>query len=360
MMAENERANRWLERFGLSVGRMPRGARNTIADVAGVRVGHVTLADGAAQTGVTAVIPAPGSLFRDKLAAASHVINGFGKTCGLVQIDELGTLETPIVLTNTLSVGDAWRGLSRWMMDREPQIGGRAGTVNPVVCECNDGFLNDIRAQAVAPEMVSAAIGAATEDFALGAAGAGRGMSCYQFKGGIGSASRVVSVGETAYALGALVLTNFGDMDDFSLGGQPTGEAARKIIRAETLKEQGSCIVVLATDAPMTSRQLKRLCRRATAGITRTGSFIGNGSGEIALAFSTAQRIPFDARGELALRAMSDQNANAFFRAVVESVCEAVIVSMLAAEPVTGFEGHARRSLAEFAGRIPGLPARRF
>ena len=349
--------NDWLDRFGLSAGVLPKGARNTICDVDGVRVGHVTLADGDAQTGVTAIVPAPGSLFREKLIAASHVINGFGKSAGLVQINELGTLETPIVLTNTLSVGDCWRGLSRWMIGREPTIGRTAGTVNPVVCECNDSFLNDSRAQFVTPEMVDQALADAGDQFALGAVGAGRGMSCYQFKGGIGSASRVIEAADTSYTLGCLALTNFGEMPEFTLGGQPTGLEADALIKSEQLREQGSCIVILATDAPFTARQLKRLCKRATAGITKTGSIIGNGSGEIAIAFSTAQRIPIDAKGELTLRAMSDTGVNPFFRAVIETVNESVISSMLAADTVTGRAGHTRPSLREFAGRVAGLPA---
>ena len=339
--------NDWLERFGLSAGRLPKGPRNTIADVAGVIVGHATLAEGKTQTGVTAVIPAPGSLFQNKLIAASHVINGFGKTAGLVQIDELGTLETPILLTNTLSVGDAWCALSQAMIESEPSIGGAAGTVNPLVCECNDGFLNDIRAQAVTPELARRALAAAAPDFALGSVGA------------VGSASRLVTAGARTYTLGALALSNFGEMEDFTLNGQPTGAEAKKILAAEQLHEQGSCIVLIATDAPMTARQLKRLCKRSSAGITRTGSIIGNGSGEIAVAFSTAQRVPFDAAGELELRSVSDVHANLFFRAVIESVHEAILTSMLAAETVTGFQDHRRVSLADLAGRVPGLNAPR-
>ena len=358
-MNEQMRINDWLDRYGLASGALPKGPRNAITDVAGVLVGHVTLAQGDAQTGVTAVVPAPGSLFQNKLIAASHVINGFGKSAGLVQIDELGTLETPIVLTNTLSVGDAWKGLSRWMIDRESAIGRTAGTVNPVVCECNDSFLNDSRAQFVTPEMVDQALAAAGADFDLGAVGAGRGMSCYQFKGGIGTASRVVTAGSRSYTLGALALTNFGEMAEFTLGGQPSGAEADALFKAEPLKEQGSCIVILAMDAPFTARQLKRLCKRATAGITRTGSTIGHGSGEIAIAFSTAQRVPMAAKGELTLRAMSDNDANLFFRAVIEAVNECVISSMLAADTVTGRAGHTRRSLREFAGRVAGLPAAR-
>ena len=343
--------------YGIRIGTLERGQLNRITDVPGVRVGHATVREGHSRTGVTVILPCPENPFVHKLTAASFVQNGFGKTVGLVQIDELGTLETPIVLTNTLSVGDAWRGLSRWMIDRESAIGRTAGTVNPVVCECNDSFLNDSRAQFVTPQMVDEALAKASDVFALGAVGAGRGMSCYQFKGGIGSASRVVEAHGTSYTLGCLALTNFGEMAEFTLGGCPTGLEADSIMKAEPLKEQGSCIVILATDAPFTARQLKRLCRRATAGITKTGSIIGNGSGEIAIAFSTAQRIPMGAHGELTLRAMSDSDANPFFRAVIEAVNESVITSMLAADTVTGRAGHTRRSLREFAGRVAGLPA---
>ena len=168
-----------------------------------------------------------------------------------------------------------------------------------------------------------------------------------------------MTAGARTYTLGALALSNFGEMEDFTLNGQLTGAEAKKILAAEQLHEQGSCIVLIATDAPMTARQLKRLCKRSSAGITRTGSIIGNGSGEIAVAFSTAQRIPIDATGELALRSVSDVHANLFFRAVIESTHEAILTSMLAAETVTGFQGHRRVSLADLAGRVPGLPAPR-
>lgn len=345
-----------VQRLHIHTGMMERGKRNAISDVEGVRVGHVTLADGDIQTGVTAVVPACGNLFRHKLVAASQVINGFGKTTGLVQIDELGTLETPIVLTNTLSVGDCWRGLCQYMLKQDPEIGLGTGTVNPVVGECNDSFLNDIRGFHINPEHVLQAISDASADFAQGSVGAGRGTSCYQFKGGIGSSSRLVSVGSKRYTLGTLVQSNFGEMRDLRINGQPTGESALSQ-KTEKLKEQGSIITILATDAPMTARQLKRLCRRVTAGITRNGSIIGNGSGEIAIAFSTCQRIPHDGEEELTLKSVSDNCANLFFRAVVESVQEAILCSMLNAETVVGRQGHTRYSLREFIGKLPGLMA---
>lgn len=350
--------NNTARKYGLVSPEERCGRRNLITDVPGVRIGHATLASRDIQTGVTALIPASGSLFKNKLIAASTVINGFGKTAGLIQIDELGTIETPIILTNTLSVGEAWCGLSREMINIEPEIGGKAGTVNPIICECNDGYLNDIRGQNVTPEHVREALESASTDFALGAVGAGRGMSCYQFKGGIGSSSRIITVGEKEYTLGSLVLSNFGEMSDFTLAGRSTGLAAQKLLREEDKEDNGSCIVILATDAPFTSRQLKRLCRHVTAGITRSGSIIGNGSGEIAIAFSTANRIPYDTAGELTFSAVSDKHANLFFRAVISSVHESILTSMLCAETVTGFKGHCRHSLASFAGKIPGLPGK--
>ncbi len=339
---------RRIEEYGIRIGRMPKGPRNTIADVPGVSVGHCTLADGAVQTGVTAVIPATGNLFREKVMAACHVINGFGKSCGIVQIEEMGTLETPILLTNTFGVGATSEALVRSMLGANPDIGRKTGTVNPAVFECNDGFLNDIRALSVREEHVLRAIASADPDFEEGAVGAGRGMSCYQLKGGIGSASRIVEYGGASFTLGALVLSNFGQMEDLTVDGRKLGGAIFGIAPPEN--EQGSIIAVLATDAPLTERQLKRVARRASVGITRTGAFIGNGSGEIALAFTTANRVFHDETSPVRRIGMFNENKiNLLFRATVEATEEAVLNSMVCAEAVTGRDGHTRRSLAEFA-----------
>ena len=188
---------------GLTVGRGTPGPRNLISDVPGVTVGHVTIQDGAGvNTGVTAVLPHGGNLFRDKVLAASVVINGFGKTIGLVQVEELGTIETPILLTNTLSVGTAATALVKYMLAQNADIGRTTGTVNPLVCECNDGFLNDIRGLHVREEHIFQAIAAAGPDFAEGAVGAGTGMSCLGFKGGVGSASRTAALEGRTYTVG--------------------------------------------------------------------------------------------------------------------------------------------------------------
>ena len=211
-------------RWGFRVGTMPHGPRNKISDVPGVTVGHCTLAQGEVQTGVTALLPHPGDTFHQKVAAASCVINGFGKTIGLVQIDELGTLETPILFTNTLSVGTAATALVRYMLERCPDICESTGSVNPVVCECNDSGLNDIRGLHVTEADALAALADCRADFAEGAVGAGRGMRCHGLKGGIGSSSRVVELDGQSFHLGALVLSNHARFDDLILAGVPIAQ----------------------------------------------------------------------------------------------------------------------------------------
>ncbi|MEA4952231.1 MAG: P1 family peptidase [Aminobacteriaceae bacterium] len=334
--------------YGIKPGILPRGPRNAITDVEGVRVGHCTLADGPVQTGVTAVLPHGGNLFREKLLAACHVINGFGKSAGLVQVEEMGTLETPVILTNTFAVGAASEALVRYMLADNPDIGRETGTVNPVVCECNDGFLNDIRGFAVREEHVLRALASASEDFEEGAVGAGRGMSCHQLKGGIGTASRILEAEGASFTLGVLVLSNYGQLEDLRVDGRHIGPAIGKIHPPQD--EQGSIIAVIATDIPLTERQLRRVARRATVGITRTGAFIGSGSGEIALAFTTANRFRHHETAPLVTLSMLNENhINLAFRAAAEATEEAVLNSMAGAEPVSGRDGHIRHSLAEYA-----------
>ncbi|WP_038092031.1 P1 family peptidase [Tumebacillus flagellatus] len=372
--------------FGVQIGTLPPGERNAITDVPGVRVGHATLADGAVQTGVTAILPHPGNLFREKVPAAVHVLNGFGKTVGTVQLEELGTLETPILLTNTLSVGTVSEALVRCMLEQTPEIGVTTGTVNPLVGECNDGWLNDIRGLHVREEHVRAALSSASVDVEEGAVGAGRGMSCYGLKGGIGTASRRMEIGGQTYTLGALVLSNFGRLDDLQVAGRLVGreireqwerEAASEIpsvapaeqTTAESVsvapaeqsragstsasslepRERGSIIMILATDLPLRDRQLKRVAVRAGVGLARTGSFIGHGSGDLVLAFSTATRIPHESPEPiLTLPMLQDHYLDTAFRAAAESVEEAVLNSMTAADPVTGRDGNSRASLRDF------------
>ena len=333
------------------IGRCPRGPRNQITDVPGVTVGHTTISRGDYRTGVTAIIPQPDNLFARKLPAASQVINGFGKSIGLIQIDELGTLETPVILTNTFAVGTASTALIRYMLEQNPDIGDTTGTVNPVVLECNDGYLNDIRTLAVKEDDVAAALRHADEDFAEGAVGAGTGMSCYGLKGGIGSASRLIALDNRTYTLGCLVLSNFGVMEDLTIQGHAVGRELAKC--RELTEEKGSIIVVLATDLPLSDRQLKRICRRASVGITRTGSFIGNGSGEIVLAFSTANRIAhYESRDFVPMVELNENKINGIFRATISVVEESVISALVHAETTVGRTGHTRLALSAAISRL--------
>lgn len=332
---------------GITLGRLKPGRRNLITDVPGVLVGHVTIRDGGdVNTGVTALLPHGGNLFREKVMGAAVVLNGFGKTIGLVQVEELGTIETPIILTNTLSVGTAATGLVRYMLAQNPDIGLTTGTVNPVVCECNDGQLNDIRGLHVRESHILDAIENAAEEFEEGAVGAGTGMCCSGFKGGIGSASRCVTLDGEEYTVGALVMSNFGAMRDLTIGGRNVG--AEIATAMEEMKDQGSIIMILATDIPLSERQLKRLCRRAGVGLARTGSFMGNGSGDIAIAFTTANRVPHYSDGAvLDMKMLHDDRIDAAFRAAAESVEEAIISSMYHAPAFTGRGGRGKPGLKE-------------
>lgn len=341
---------------GLTIGRGTPGPRNLISDVPGVTVGHVTIRDGGSvNTGVTAVLPHGGNLFRDKVMAASVVINGFGKTIGLVQVEELGTIETPILLTNTLSVGTAATALVKYMLAQNEDIGRTAGTVNPVVCECNDGYLNDIRGLHVKEEHIFQAIAAARPDFAEGAVGAGTGMCCLGFKGGIGSASRVVTLEERVFTAGALVLSNFGGPGRLMIDGRQVGRELQG--RTDGAQDRGSIIMLLATDIPLSERQLKRLCRRAGAGLARTGSYYGSGSGDIAIAFTTANRVPHGgSQAFVEMRMMSDERIDPVLALSAEAVEEAIVSALYHAETTAGRDGRVRYGLRECL-RKAGDPA---
>lgn len=336
---------KWKNR-GIRVGKLPCGPLDKISDVPGVTVGHCTLTNGDVQTGVTALLPHQGDIFHDKVMAASHVINGFGKTTGLVQIDELGTLETPILFTNTLSVGTVETALVKYMLDKNPDICETTGSVNPVVCECNDSGLNDIRGLHVTEENALAALADCRADFAEGAVGAGRGMRCHGLKGGIGSASRVVELDGKQYTIGALVLSNHAVFDDLVVAGTPIQSLLDAHIPPH--EDKGSIITVLATDIPLSERQLRRLCHRALVGLSRTGSFCGNGSGEIVIAFTTANRVPhYSEKAILPMGMLHDDAINPLFRAVAECVEESVLSSLLHAETVTGYHGRTVRCLSD-------------
>lgn len=347
---------------GIILGTLPPGPENAITDVAGVRVGHTTIVRGSGllvrgmgpvRTGVTAILPHEGNLFTSKVPAAATVFNGFGKSIGLMQLDELGQVETPILLTNTLNVGRVADALVAFMLEQNPAIGvGTLGTVNAVVCECNDGYLNDIQGRHVGEQEVRAALaGAAAGPVAEGNIGAGTGMIAYGFAGGIGTASRRLAPEHEGYTLGALVLANFGRRSDLLIAGVPVDRELERegqlsqspISTPPERREQGSVIVLLATDAPLDARQLRRLTRRVSLGLARTGTHMGHGSGDLAIAFSTAQLIPHDATPLThTVMVLNEQHPaiDTLFLAVVEATEEAVINALCAAHTIEGRDGH--------------------
>ena len=332
--------------MNLQIGRMEHGKHNLITDVPGVKVGHCTVDNSRHKTGVTVILPCEDDIFQSKMVAACHVLNGFGKTAGLMQIQELGTLETPIALTNTLNVGLVHDALVEYLCRQAEANGYDIRSVNPVVCECNDASLNDIRHRVIGQNEVFEAISCADTLFAQGDVGAGKGMTCHDLKGGIGSSSRIVEIGEQRFTVGVLVLTNHGSLKDLTIGGKNIGMDIERQIREDT-PDEGSCIVIVATDLPVTSRQLGRIIRRCSVGLARLGSFIGHGSGEVMIGFSTANRIPLQAE-ILEIRSIHESQMDKTFRAVAEATEEAIILSMVHAQTVTGYSGKIRRTLSEF------------
>ncbi|MDP5273907.1 DmpA family aminopeptidase [Chengkuizengella axinellae] len=338
-----------LRDYGVKIGRLETGSLNSITDVEGVTVGQVTLSNKEMQTGVTAILPHQGNIFRDKLIASSHVINGFGKTMGTIQVEELGTLETPIILTNTLSIGTAADALIEYMLDHNPEIGRSTGSVNPVICECNDMQLNDIRSKFVTNEHVFEALSNTAPEFKEGTAGAGTGMLCYSLKGGIGTSSRLMSMEHGTYTMGVLVLSNFGTLSDLKIKGKAVGEGLKDTnIDIQEEKDKGSIIIIAATDLPVTERQLNRIIKRAVTGLSRTGSIVSNGSGEIVIGFSTAAKIPHEKTSDCHVISMiHEEDIDLAFRAIGEATEEAVLNSLVTATHVVGRDGNERPALKD-------------
>jgi D-aminopeptidase len=329
--------------LGVAPGVFPPGPLNAITDVAGVRVGHTTMIDGGrVRTGVTAVVPHGGNLFQEKVPGAVFVGNAFGKLAGSTQVDELGTIETPILLTNTLSVGVAVAAAAAWTLAQPGNEGVRS--VNALVGETNDGGLNDIRGEHVLREHVLAAIGTAREGpVDEGSVGAGTGTQAFGWKGGIGTSSRIVPTGAARYTLGVLVQSNFGGV--LTIDGVPVGKLlgrhafgppAPDHAGAETA--DGSCMIVVATDAPLDARDLKRLAARALFGLARTGSSFSHGSGDYAIAFSTAAdlRQRPGGRAPAARTTLPSEGVSPLFQAALEATEEAVYNSLFRATTMTG------------------------
>lgn len=351
---KNNPSSKRLRDFGIRIGSFEPGPFNAITDVAGVCVGHVTLERGAGKlsvgagpvrTGVTAIIPAAGDLWNQKIAAGSFVLNGTGEAAGLMWVQESGILENPILFTNTLSVSAAHVGLLQWMLDRYPALGITDDTPTPMVLECDDSTLNDSRGMHVKPEHVTEALGVATSGpVAEGAVGAGTGMMTYDFKGGIGTSSRRLVMGDRVYTLGVILNSNHGRRRNLRIKGHPVGEMISDLM--PTRGQEGSITVVVATDAPCDARQLSRLAKRAMLGVARTGGIAYHGSGDIAVAFSTANRIAhYPDHAEYSLRAISDFWMNDLFEAAADATEEAVLNAMLAAKTVVGRDGNTAHAL---------------
>ncbi|WKN42681.1 P1 family peptidase [Tunicatimonas pelagia] len=330
--------------MGLEIGVVPTGPKNAIIDVAGVAVGHTTLVAGdSLRTGVTAILPHNGNLFQEKVSAAIYVGNGFGKLTGATQVEELGNLETPIVLTNTLSVATAVQALTTYTL-QQPE-NSEVRSVNAVVGETNDGFLNDIRGRHVTEKDVLDAISQATSDSVIqGNVGAGTGTVCFGFKGGIGTSSRQLPDKFGGYTVGVLVQTNFGG--DFMIKGVPVGATLNPYWKEQfQQKSDGSCMIVVATDAPLSARNLKRLAKRAVFGLARTGGVASNGSGDYVIAFSTASRIvPSDVLVEKN-EVVKNENMTPLFWAAIEATEEAILNSIFLAETMYGQQNHVIKAL---------------
>ncbi len=328
---------------GIVIGILEPGPGNAITDVSGVRVGHATLKDGARiNTGVTAILPHAGNLFQDKVPAGFVVANGFGKFMGSTQIEELGEIEAPILLTNTLSVPEAAAAAIEWTL---AQPGNEAvRSVNAVVGETNDSVLNDIRGRHVTVALARQAIAAARSGVVQeGAVGAGAGTVAFGYKGGIGTSSRILPAALGAYRVGALVQSNYGGI--LTIAGIPVGQRLGRYMMKDAVEQKsadGSVVIILATDAPLSDRNLRRLAARAFIGIGRTGSPYANGSGDYAVAFSTNPATVRTAQrraGVAAYAELGNDSMTALFQAVTEAVEEAVINSLFAATSVKGFNG---------------------
>jgi len=358
---------------------MATGPVNAITDVGDVRVGQVTLIEGdgplvpgkgPVRTGVTVIMPHGGNLFREKVPAAIHVINGFGKCMGQEQVDELGNMEGPIALTGTMNVGLVTDAIVAYGVRENPDIGVRTSTINPVVGECSDMYLNDMQGRHVREQHVLAAIDAASGGpVEEGAVGAGTGMSMFGYKGGIGTASRVTPAELGGWTVGVLVLANYGRRDQLRIDGVPVGEAltgrrtwdagredatdsrpTSRVTRPDDDTERGSIMMIVATDAPLLDRGLKRIARRAGIGLARTGSIAGNGSGDYVIAFSTSEKVRIahepDGLTQTVEIVVEDGPAiDALFQATVEATEEAILNALFKATTVTGRDGNTREAL---------------
>lgn len=340
---------------GVAVGELPAGSSNAITDVAGVKVGHCTVnkgsgrlvvGEGPVRTGVTVILPHDGDIYSRPVKGMYYALNGCGGLMGALQVEEFGLIDTPIGLTNTMGIPAVSEGLIRYTMEHNERAGIDHDAIIPVVSECDDGYLNDSRGLHVRPEHVFEAIADASPNVTEGAVGAGTGMVCHDFKGGIGTSSRVVETKAGDYVIGVLVLSNHGERRDLVINGVPVG----RLIDAPDPRraENGSIVTVIATDAPLDSRQLGRVARRAGMGLALTGSCAHNGSGDIMISFSTSNIHDRYQSKHLVVtdNLLVDREMNGLFRATVDATAEAVLNSLFKGETTDGRDAHV----------VPGLP----
>jgi D-aminopeptidase len=342
-----------LRELGYAVGRFPTGELNALVDVPGVLVGHRTIVEGERlRTGVTAILPHGGNLYEEKVLGGHHAVNAYGKAAGLTQLAELGTIESPLLLTSTLAVGAAWEGGLRHLLDQNPEAARDRDTINVIVGECFDGWLSDARALAVRPEDALDAIRAATADeTAEGAVGAGTGTTCFGFKAGVGTSSRLAG----GQLLGCLIVSNYGARRDLHLLVGHDVELPGD--DEEAPGQGGSIMIVLGTDAPLSERQLSRLAARGTFGLGRAGSFAANASGEYVIAFSTAHRVAHRVErdvDELSFLRDDSPAMRELFEAAGEVIHESVLNSLCVADSMEGRDGHRAETFPP--GLLDGMP----
>lgn len=345
--------------LGIGLGRYKPGKWNAITDVAGVKVGHSTIirgpggplvaGQGPVRTGVTAILPNPANVFEERVVGGGFILNGAGEVSGLTQLLEWGLIETPIFLTNTLSVGAVSDAAVKWMVERFPGIGGEHDVIIPLVGECDDSWLNDIAGRHVREEHVAEALRTASDGpVPEGSVGGGTGMITCDFKAGIGTSSRRLPESLGGYTVGVLVMSNFGVMRQLRVGGLPVGEVLEARYREipRRIRNYGSIIAVVATDAPLISHQLTRLAKRASLGIGRVGSTAMHGSGEIVLAFSTANKVPRETRKMVyRMKILLDPRLDPLYEACIEATEEAILNALCMARDMDGANGNVSRAL---------------
>ena len=333
--------------YGIIIGNGKTGRLNKITDVPGVKVGHYTLKDEKHNTGITVVLPCEDNPFINKVMATSYIINGYGKTQGLVQIEELGYIETPIVLTSTLNVGKIHDSIVSYMIEECNKENEEILSINPIVGEVNDSPLNDVQDRLLGEKELKEAISNAKIDFEEGSIGGGTGTVCLGVKGGIGSSSRITIIDGKIYTIGVLVQTNYGGVNDLIIDGVKVGEKIKnKLDKIEDNK--GSIMIVVATDLPVSERQLKRIIKRTEVGLVRTGSTIGNDSGDVVIGFTTANRLNKVENNHIReYKSITEDKINYVFKQVADATEEAILNSLATAQTTTYYKGKTRYSLTD-------------